>query len=437
MKQSITFVDIETPNYRNDSISAIALINVDKDGVVTTKYSLVNPETYFDEFNINLTKITPEMVMDAPTFKDLWSELEPYFINSIIVAHNAIFDLSVITDCLHRYNLPVFPIIYACTYRMSRSLKIPSVSFKLNDLSEYYHVKLAHHHHALDDTKACQEIFYHLLEEPNFKGLDAYVKYFASSIRNQLEQLLQFVIKAGFDVTLNTIQINFLTNWIAKNNLSLEYEDLITELKIVLENKYLNVSQYLQFLKKLKYLDTTKHGSIQSLYLLMSILEKIELDKKLTAYKINQLKKWLADNQQYQKIYPFKQLLIKLETTVNNKQIDLINKTEILSLIQNYFNPKLDQIDLELQDQVICLTGNFNFGQKEQLEKLIILKQGIISKSVTKKVDYLIIGNKGDSSYKYGKHGAKINKALMMQGEGHRIALISETKLMKVLGGEE
>ena len=52
MEQSITFVDVETPNYQNNSISSIGVINVDGDGVVTTKYFLVDPEAHFDRFNI-------------------------------------------------------------------------------------------------------------------------------------------------------------------------------------------------------------------------------------------------------------------------------------------------------------------------------------------------------------------------------------------------
>ena len=154
MEQSITFVDVETPNYQNNSISSIGVINVDGDGVVTTKYFLVDPEAHFDRFNIELTGITPEMVADQPNFKEVWSEIEPYFTNSLVVAHNAVFDLSVISACLQRYDLPIFPIFYTCTYRISRALKIPSNSYKLNDLSSYYHVTLDNHHNALADSKA-------------------------------------------------------------------------------------------------------------------------------------------------------------------------------------------------------------------------------------------------------------------------------------------
>lgn len=204
MEQSITFVDVETPNYQNNSISSIGVINVDGDGVVTTKYFLVDPEAHFDRFNIELTGITPEMVADQPNFKEVWSEIEPYFTNSLVVAHNAVFDLSVISACLQRYDLPIFPIFYTCTYRISRALKIPSNSYKLNDLSSYYHVTLDNHHNALADSKACMEIFYYLLKEPNLETLDQYVKCFEPTKGNKdnkkyLEVLIGLLTGIGFD----------------------------------------------------------------------------------------------------------------------------------------------------------------------------------------------------------------------------------------------
>ena len=63
------------------------------------------------------------MVADQPNFKEVWSEIEPYFTNSLVVAHNAaVFDLSVISACLQRYDSPIFP-FYTCIYRISRAFK--------------------------------------------------------------------------------------------------------------------------------------------------------------------------------------------------------------------------------------------------------------------------------------------------------------------------
>ena len=48
--------------------NADRIIVIEDGRIVDEWYSLVNPETYFDPFNTQLTGISAEMVRDAPTF---------------------------------------------------------------------------------------------------------------------------------------------------------------------------------------------------------------------------------------------------------------------------------------------------------------------------------------------------------------------------------
>ena len=58
--------DVETPNHRNDRMSAIGIAVVEN-GAVTEEFSaLIDPEAEFDWFNMQLTGITPEAVDGAP-----------------------------------------------------------------------------------------------------------------------------------------------------------------------------------------------------------------------------------------------------------------------------------------------------------------------------------------------------------------------------------
>ncbi|WP_420329245.1 MULTISPECIES: exonuclease domain-containing protein [Pseudobutyrivibrio] len=45
--------------------------------IIDEFYSLVNPETHFDYFNVKLTGINEEKVANAPTFPELWEQIEP------------------------------------------------------------------------------------------------------------------------------------------------------------------------------------------------------------------------------------------------------------------------------------------------------------------------------------------------------------------------
>lgn len=162
MSRFIIF-DVETPNYRCNRMSAIG-ITVLEDGVVTNEFSsLINPETDFDAFNIRLTGIDEELVRDAPTFLELWPQIEPLMSSGLLVAHNAVFDLGVLKKCLDYYEIDWKPYArYLCTVQMGRRI-LPGMSHKLNTLCDYYGIAL-NHHQAESDSHACAEILLRYLE---------------------------------------------------------------------------------------------------------------------------------------------------------------------------------------------------------------------------------------------------------------------------------
>ncbi len=150
--------DVETPNARNHRMSAIG-VNVVEDGRVTESFgTLVNPETHFDPFNIALTGITPELVRTAPTFPELWEEIGPVLLSGILVAHNATFDLSVLSRCLEHYGIdaPQF-VPFVCTVQMGRRCHPEMPNHKLDTLCRGLGIELDHHR-ADSDSRACAEL---------------------------------------------------------------------------------------------------------------------------------------------------------------------------------------------------------------------------------------------------------------------------------------
>ena len=155
--------DVETPNCANNRMSAIGVSVIENGEITEEFYSLVNPEAHFDWFNIELTGITPEMAAGAPTFPELWDELEPLMDSGLLVAHNAPFDMSVLAKCLRDYGIRWHSSVdYACTCQMGRRLLPGLPNHKLNTLCEYLELDLDHHH-AGSDSRACGEILLHYL----------------------------------------------------------------------------------------------------------------------------------------------------------------------------------------------------------------------------------------------------------------------------------
>lgn len=174
MNNRYIIFDVETPNSKNDRISAIGITVVENKKAVQGFYFLVNPECHFDAFNINLTGITPESVKDKPNFAELWQSIRPVMESGILIAHNAPFDMNVLAKCLRGYDIKwKKQAKYACTCAISRK-EMPSLpNHKLNTLCDFLGIELLHHN-AASDSAACAAILTTHLK--NNVDIEKYIK---------------------------------------------------------------------------------------------------------------------------------------------------------------------------------------------------------------------------------------------------------------------
>ena len=162
---SYVVFDVETPNSQNDRMSAIGVVVVENGEQTASFYSLVNPEEPFDAFNIRLTGITPRMVCNQPSFPMLWELLRPLFEKGVLCAHNAPFDLGVLSKCLRDYGIAWKPsATYVCTCQLGRRLLPAAPNHRLNTLAELLDIPLQHHN-ALSDTRACAGLLQYYLSQ--------------------------------------------------------------------------------------------------------------------------------------------------------------------------------------------------------------------------------------------------------------------------------
>lgn len=162
MSRYIAF-DVETPNRFSDRMSSIGITVIEDGAIGESFYSLVNPETHFDYFNTQLTGLDAKAVSGAPTFAELWREIEPLMSSGILVAHNAVFDMGVLKKCLEGYGISwKNSAKYLCTVQIGRRV-LPGISHKLNVLCDYYKIPL-NHHNAASDSEACAGILLKYIE---------------------------------------------------------------------------------------------------------------------------------------------------------------------------------------------------------------------------------------------------------------------------------
>ena len=156
--------DVETPNRYNDRMSAIGITVVEDGQIVEEFFTYVNPEEHFDQFNTDLTGISAETVVDAPTFPELWKQIEGLMGSGTLVAHNAPFDMGVLKKCLQDYGIPwKNRAQYCCTVQIGRR-ELPGMSHSLDSMCGYYGIALDHHK-ADSDSHAAAEILLRYMEE--------------------------------------------------------------------------------------------------------------------------------------------------------------------------------------------------------------------------------------------------------------------------------
>lgn len=164
----IVGIDFETACRKRASACAIGICVIDfaTQEVIEKQCFLLNPETDFDHINMLIHGITPSMVHDAPGFAFAVDKIASFLDKkSVVVAHNASFDMSVLRLSCERLGKPVPDMDFYCTYVLARSLMKGMASYALPDVAAACGLPAFNHHHADDDAEACAKIFLHFANQ--------------------------------------------------------------------------------------------------------------------------------------------------------------------------------------------------------------------------------------------------------------------------------
>jgi len=145
-------------------IIEIGAVRFTKDGIISKWSKLFDPDQILSPFIINLTHITQEMVDAADPINKHIRDFLSFLGSSIIVAHNAQFDLNFLNAECENCGLPLTKNQAVDTLQLSRIL-IPEAEYhKLDFLADFLGIDKGSSHRALDDAITCMELFKKCLE---------------------------------------------------------------------------------------------------------------------------------------------------------------------------------------------------------------------------------------------------------------------------------
>ena len=165
--------DLETTGFsaKSDRIIEIGAVKVQNGKIIDRFSTFVNPEIPIPLRIEQLTSINDNMVIDAPKIEEILPSFMEFCEGSVMVAHNADFDMSFIAANCERIGLPCdFTIVD--TVAMSRYLIIGLGKYKLDRVAKALGIVLENHHRAVDDAECTALIFLKLCKMLKDKGIN-------------------------------------------------------------------------------------------------------------------------------------------------------------------------------------------------------------------------------------------------------------------------
>lgn len=287
----------------------------------------------------------------------------------------------------------------------------------------------------------------------NFENPDLQIltsKARADKAINSLKGLLLGIIS---DDIIDAKEMDELRLW-AREHYDLINRNPFREFMLLIENTASNEIPAKEAVEDLYWLcQKYEHGSMyyngitSDLQLLQGIFHGILADGILNDEEIFKLHEWLSDNEHLSSHYPYDEIRSLVLSIVADKKIDDEERAVLTAFIKQFVELKntnvaekverdtegvsisgICAVDPEIifENKTFCITGILSRGTRNELQEAITNKGGIAVNTISRKTDYLIIGDTNNACWSYSCYGRKVEKALDLRKSGHTVILVHE-----------
>jgi len=448
---SLTFFDVEYANSKNKSICQIGIVYERFESGECRKVTediFIDPEDGFNEHSVKVHGITAARVQGAPNFGVIWPKIEKYFTNAVVVGHNvAGSDLDALVKNLRRYNLDIPQIYYICTLDLAQHY-VPAFAvedYQQSTLCKYFGVDVRRAHDAADDSMACAELLTAIVNTYDV-NLSRHIRKYVPKEVKEFEQYIEspvirksisefYGVLRGFSIdnVISDEETRYIVQWKAEHQKYAQQEDIakiLASIDRILEDGVVTVDEILSLQGIARaYLNLVSTSPVTlATQILDGILKGITIDGEITESECKSLRQWLYDNIYLSDHFPFDRTIEMVEKVLEDGVITSEESKQMTQLICDMLNPveTLKSHVNSVDGKHVCLSGNFSFGQKSDVERYIVERGGIIDSSVKKTTDILMIGDCECQAYSNGTYGTKVKKAMEYNKKGCTIQIIKE-----------
>ncbi len=225
LDSELVVFDIETTgfNARKDDIIEIGAVKIKDRKIIDSFNTFVSTSMKLPDKIIELTGITDNMLVGAPSIKEALTGFKEFVgENSILIAHNASFDVKFIKEKYlvnfnEKYDMPVID-----TLELSKALIKGVKNYKLNTLTKKFDIVLENHHRAVDDAKATAMLLLELYKLLEQQGIIQF-----NTLNEKLTRNIDMTKKPTFHVNIlvkNLTGLKELYKLVSKAHIELFYK---------------------------------------------------------------------------------------------------------------------------------------------------------------------------------------------------------------------
>lgn len=179
---------------------------------------------------------------------------------------------------------------------------------------------------------------------------------------------------------------------------------------------------------------------------LHAILAGVVSDGEISVDELRGMSAWLREHEHLERCWPYDEVRALVTGVLADQRIDADEHKKLLDFFGEFvtvLDHKTILAPLEKKESsvqgvcaitpkisfeggVFCLTGESVRFVRSDFEALIYDLGGSVSKTVTRTVNYLVVGANGNPCWAYACYGRKVEKAMELRRGGHSIMLVHE-----------
>lgn len=278
-----------------------------------------------------------------------------------------------------------------------------------------------------------------------------------------IHSLKGMLLGLTFDKQIKVAALNELIHWCRYHQESINKHSLreyLYSIQVMGEAEQLNI-ETLQDLywccQQFEEANIYYKGVTTDLQIMLGICHAILAGGELTDQQLFALQEWLEDHGHLHTYYPYDELYTLLLCVTSNSQIDHCQGKRrlkgflygLVKIVSSELKAKIKQEveglnisgiytanpKLRFDGQSFCFTGISARAPRRELVKIVENLGGVFKLSVSKGLDYLIVGDWGNPAWAFACYGRKVEQAMNFRKRGQTISIVHEFDFWEMVDG--